>query len=262
MSPWLRNRERSIPSSAIASTVNSLAGWPSSACRPALATRTSPRFSTMRRKSPSAMGERQLLPVQTKRTFFTGAHGVRAAGAGASAILGAKRAKGKRQNAADERLAGAVFCLLPFRFCPTLRSVSALSEPAALAPYLPDVYRFAFLMLGETVAAAAVLRRTVERAVRAGIADLRDARRVKRWLFTEARQQCAQGAPAPAPAPPATEPGELAARFAAVPEAERGALILFYLYLFDPTELAEVLEIPLAELAPLLTRGRASLVPR
>ncbi len=65
-------------------------------------------------------------------------------------------------------------------------------EPASLGPHLPDVYRFAFLMTGEPVAAAAVLRRTVERAAHAGIADLRDARRVKRWLFTEARQQCAR----------------------------------------------------------------------
>ena len=59
--------------------------------------------------------------------------------------------------------------------------------------------------------------------------------------------------------PPEAEtatPAELAARFARVPEAERSALILFYLYLFDPAELAEVLEIPAAELAPLLSRGR------
>lgn len=122
-------------------------------------------------------------------------------------------------------------------------------------------------MTGEPVAAAAVLRRTVERAAHAGITDLRDARRVKRWLFTEARQQCARpvSAPVEAAVPSEAEPADapaptqLAARFAPLPEAERGALILFYLYLFDPAELAEVLEVPSAELAPLLTRGRALL---
>ena len=39
---------------------------------PALATRTSPRPATISRNSPSAIGLRQMLPVQTKRTFFTG----------------------------------------------------------------------------------------------------------------------------------------------------------------------------------------------
>ena len=145
--------------------------------------------------------------------------------------------------------------------------MSTLPEPGSLSPYLPDVYRFAFLMTGEAAAAAAVLRRTVERAVRGGTSELHDARRVKRWLFTEARHQC--GPPATTPhampvagesAPPDAQtaaPAELAARFARAPEAERSALILFYLYLFDPAELAEVLEIPAAELAPLLNRGRA-----
>ncbi len=147
--------------------------------------------------------------------------------------------------------------------------MSTLPEPGSFNPYLPDVYRFAFLMTGEAAAAAAVLRRTVERATRGGIGDLRDARRVKRWLFTEARHLCAQGGSA-AHAPPTADttghletndtdlpvPAQLAARFAGVPEAERGALILFYLYLFDPADLAEVLEVPPAGLAPLLTRGR------
>ncbi len=135
-------------------------------------------------------------------------------------------------------------------------------EPASLGPHLPGVYRFAFLMTGEAATAAAVLRRTVERAVHDGIADLRDERRVRRWLFTEARHQCAGHASSPPVGEGAEEPGDagrLARRFGTLPAAERGALILFYLYLFDPAELAEVLEIPAAELAPTLTRGRALL---
>ena len=135
-------------------------------------------------------------------------------------------------------------------------------EPASLGPHLPGVYRFAFLMTGAAAGAAAVLRRTVERAVHDGIADLRDARRVRRWLFTEARHQCAGHAPSPPAEEGAGEAGDtmrLAKRFAVLPPAERGALILFYLYLFDPAELAEVLEISPDELAPTLIRGRALL---
>ena len=135
-------------------------------------------------------------------------------------------------------------------------------EPASLGPHLPGVYRFAYLMTGAADAAAAVLRRTVERAAHDGIIDLRDARRVRRWLFTEARHQCAQHTPptdAPANGAEPDEAARLAGRFGALPLAERGALILFYLYLFDPAELAEVLEIPPAELAPILARGRALL---
>lgn len=134
-------------------------------------------------------------------------------------------------------------------------------EPASLGPHLPGVYRFAFLMTGEAAAAAAILRRTVERAAHGGVTDLRDAQRVRRWLFIEARHQCARHAEEEA-APQTDDADEavrLAARFGTLPPVERGALILFYLYLFDPAELAEVLEIPAAELAPTLTRGRALL---
>ena len=139
--------------------------------------------------------------------------------------------------------------------------MSKLPEPASLGPHLPGVYRFAFLMTGGAAAAAAVLRRTVEHAAHGGVADLRDAWRVRRWLFIEARRQCARHAveEAAADTDDNDEATRLAARFGTLPPAERGALILFYLYLFDPSELAEVLEIPAAELAPTLTRGRALL---
>ena len=52
---------------------------------------------------------------------------------------------------------------------------------------------------------------------------------------------------------------QLALLFGGLPEAERGAAILFYLFLFTPAELAEVLEIKPDDLGTLLTRGRALL---
>src|SRR6516162_9477783 len=61
----------SVPSCAQTSTAYRLGGWPRTACTPADATSMSFRLPVKRRKSPSAIGLRQILPVQTKRTFFT-----------------------------------------------------------------------------------------------------------------------------------------------------------------------------------------------
>jgi DNA-directed RNA polymerase specialized sigma24 family protein len=68
----------------------------------------------------------------------------------------------------------------------------------------------------------------------------------------------------PLPTVPAVDdasnaPNRLAAYFALLPEQERSALILFYLYLFEPAELAEVLEIKAGELGHLLSEARTLL---
>ena len=153
-------------------------------------------------------------------------------------------------------------------------------ESLPYGDYLPDVYRFAFLMTGRADIAADVLRHTVARAARHGINGMRNPLQAKRWLFAEARTLCAQppppaprgdvpGNPAASPAPaapgidvpalPDNPPRQLATLFADLPADERGALILFYLFLFDPAELADLLEIKPAALGPLLLRGRTLL---
>lgn len=148
-------------------------------------------------------------------------------------------------------------------------------EPLTYGELLPAVYRFAFLMTGSVPAAAETLRLTVEQAERGDLSDVRDPRRVKRWLFARARSLCARpAAQAPATsAPPTILPNNegplpdfaddvtrrLAALFATLPEPERSALILFYLYLFDSTQLAEVLDVAPAALGTFLTRGRTLL---
>ncbi len=144
--------------------------------------------------------------------------------------------------------------------------------------HLPAVYRFAFLMTGNAAAAAVVLQNTVEEAEREGLSDLRNPRQVRRWIFTHARASCRRphtvAGPVPTPGdeasflPGASVPTldaasdssqQLALLFGTLPEAERGAAILFYLYLFTPAELAEVLEIKPDDLGTLLTRGRTLL---
>ncbi len=157
--------------------------------------------------------------------------------------------------------------------------------------FLPDVYRYAFLVTGSAATATEVLRSTVESASRGLAADARKPGRSKCWLFATAREYCAHPqvlrspdaeAPsqtadpaegtagdlseeaAPLPTVPgmddaANAPYRLAAFFAVLPERERSALILFYLFLFDPPELAEVLGIKPAELGPLLHGARSML---
>ncbi len=142
---------------------------------------------------------------------------------------------------------------------------------------MPDIYRFAFLMTGCTAKASQVLQARVERASR-GMRDIRDAQRAKRWLFAQARADCGtvRGLVPRAPGAPDTHvaaaeesldyptqetspAAEIAGAFAGLPEQERCALALFYLYLFSPRELAEVLEIKPRALPELLIRGRAML---
>src|SRR5688572_22005476 len=66
----LRCLPMSIPSSRRARTANSLGGKPSTAPTPAETTRKSLRPFVACRNKPSAMGLRQMLPVQTNRTVF------------------------------------------------------------------------------------------------------------------------------------------------------------------------------------------------
>lgn len=151
-------------------------------------------------------------------------------------------------------------------------------ETLTYAEHLPAVYRFAFLMTGSVPTAAEVLRLTVEQAERGDLSDVHDPRRVKRWLFARARSLCArplampaalEGFPGSGSSPDSGDAGladspddtgwGLSARFAALPEPERSAAILFYLYLFEPEDLAATLNIRPVELAGLLTRGRGML---
>src|SRR5438132_9939734 len=61
----------STPSSAQTCTAYRLGGCPRTAWTPAEATSMSLRLPINRRNNPSAIGLRQILPVQTKRTLFT-----------------------------------------------------------------------------------------------------------------------------------------------------------------------------------------------
>ena len=165
------------------------------------------------------------------------------------------------------------------------------STPASSssAHYFVPLYRFAFLMTGNAEAAAEIFDHTVERAA-SHFADIRCPRRAARWLFAQARANCrkhlarrgkshvsqgrngdgsngASGAVSHESRPAAAEEdraaefsaAQVAAAFAPLPEPERCALALFYLFLFPSAELADVLGIRPGDLPALLNRGRALL---
>lgn len=154
-----------------------------------------------------------------------------------------------------------------------------MNPPAApsLSHYLAPLYRFAFLVTGDGGAAARVFDLTIEQAA-SRFSEFRCPRRAARWLFAEARNHCRRqtvaknGSKPAAPSPPAAldagedsddgdenGTGQIAAAFAPLPEPERCALALFYLFLFPSVELAEVLGVRQTELAAMLTRGRTLL---
>jgi DNA-directed RNA polymerase specialized sigma24 family protein len=136
---------------------------------------------------------------------------------------------------------------------------------------LPQLYRFCFLMIGDTVGAQEVFHACIREAAR------RTARhevpRDHLWLFREARWRCVnageQGVqPEPGTVPEAEispeaaaqiaqlEPAQLAAWIAAAPEPQRSALAFYYLDEFTYRELLSLLDVKLRELADLLATGR------
>jgi DNA-directed RNA polymerase specialized sigma24 family protein len=136
---------------------------------------------------------------------------------------------------------------------------------------LPQLYRFCFLMLGDSVKAQEVFDTTLrEAALRAAHGELPNE---PFWLFRDARWRCLEATNAELQAEPLEmqeqeiaaaaasqierlEPRQLAIWIAAAPEPQRTALALFYLDEFDYREIADLAELKLSELSRLLALGR------
>ncbi len=137
---------------------------------------------------------------------------------------------------------------------------------------LCSFYRFALLVTGEAHAAEQLLAESLAE-VEMRISHLRGEERRKAWLIRRLRERVATLDAAPARTPrllrgEIPEPGEeileieayiLAQHFATLAEPERSALALFYLKLFPPRELPELLDLELEDLAGALDRGRQQL---
>jgi RNA polymerase sigma-70 factor (ECF subfamily) len=136
---------------------------------------------------------------------------------------------------------------------------------------LPQLYRFCFLMTGDSSKAREAFQDTVrEAAVRAA----RDEPPPDRlWFFRDARWRCLavceQGLQAEpgmldeaevSPIAPLQveqlDPDQLAVWISAAPEPQRSALALFYLDEFSLRELLALLEMKAGELSELISSGR------
>jgi DNA-directed RNA polymerase specialized sigma24 family protein len=134
---------------------------------------------------------------------------------------------------------------------------------------LIELYRFALLLSGRGDSAGRALDSVFSDCER-GIAQIRDESHRVAWLVARLRQSFMAGASGSheSSVPARDDDSEifdgdlprdaliLAPRFHALPEPERSALALFYLELFGPEQIAQVLGIDFEELPPILDRGR------
>ncbi|MGB9473930.1 MAG: sigma-70 family RNA polymerase sigma factor [Candidatus Udaeobacter sp.] len=139
---------------------------------------------------------------------------------------------------------------------------------------LPQLYRFCFLMLGDSRKAQEVFNTTLREAgLRAARGELP---REPFWLFREARWLCLEAsktdlqpesleieerdiAPQAASQIKGLEPAQLAIWISAAPDPQRTALALFYLDEFDYLEILDITELKLSTLSRCLSQGRRQL---
>ena len=135
---------------------------------------------------------------------------------------------------------------------------------------LAEFYRFALLLTGYPPAAEQVMAETlVEFEAEYGDARKETNRNV--WLATRLRKRClhnrSDSSESTAPRLLREEGGKileieafiLAQHFHQLPEPERSALGLFYIDLFTPEEIGQLVELDIEKLGDLLARGRVLL---
>jgi DNA-directed RNA polymerase specialized sigma24 family protein len=139
---------------------------------------------------------------------------------------------------------------------------------------LPQLYRFCFLMLGDSLKAQEVFRTTLrEAALRAAQGELP---REPFWLFRDARWRCLEAdksdlqpeplaidehdvAPEAAAQIEQLDPAQLAVWISGAPDPQRTALALFYIDEFDYREILEIADLKLSEFSRSLAQGRRQL---
>jgi DNA-directed RNA polymerase specialized sigma24 family protein len=139
---------------------------------------------------------------------------------------------------------------------------------------LPQLYRFCFLMLGDSRKAQEVFHTTLhEAALRAARGELPKERF---WLFRDARWRCLEATktelqpeplemdeqaidPGAASQIEQLDPTQLAIWVSSAPDPQRSALALFYLDEFDYREILDIAELKLSELSRFLVQGRRQL---
>jgi DNA-directed RNA polymerase specialized sigma24 family protein len=136
---------------------------------------------------------------------------------------------------------------------------------------LPQLYRFCFLMTGETGKAQEAFQNTVREAA---VRSARDEPPLDRlWFFRDARWRCLAMSEQDVQAEPGMleeseispvaprqieqlDPNQLAVWISAAPDPQRSALALFYLDEFNLREMLALLEMKAGELSDLISSGR------
>jgi DNA-directed RNA polymerase specialized sigma24 family protein len=139
---------------------------------------------------------------------------------------------------------------------------------------LPQLYRFCFLMLGDSRKAQEIFNTTLREA--AAHAAQGELPKEPFWLFREARWRCVEASKTDlqpesleieehdiTPQGPSQikhlEPSQLAIWISAAPDPQRTALALFYLDEFDYLEILDIAELKLSTLSRCLSQGRRQL---
>ena len=145
-------------------------------------------------------------------------------------------------------------------------------EAQGLSQVLPQLYRFCFLMTGDTARALKAFQNTLREAALLASRGQLPADRL--WSFHEARHQCLalsredlqpestklqEETIALDAAARVTllEPDQLAGWISSAPEPQRSALAFFYLNEFNHREMQNLLDVKMNELASLISRGRS-----
>jgi DNA-directed RNA polymerase specialized sigma24 family protein len=136
---------------------------------------------------------------------------------------------------------------------------------------LPQLYRFCFLMTGDSAKAQTAFQDTVREAALRSARDEPPPDRL--WFFRDTRWRCLAVSEQDLQAEPGTleeaeisqfaplqieqlDPTQLAVWISAAPEPQRSALALFYLDEFTLAELLSLLEIKAGEFSELICSGR------
>lgn len=136
---------------------------------------------------------------------------------------------------------------------------------------LPQLYRFCYLMTGDSAKAQEAFQNTVREAALRSARDEPPPDRL--WFFRDARWRCLAATEEGIQAEPGMleeaeiasfaprqieqlEPEQLAVWISAAPEPQRSALALFYLDEFTLREMLLLLEIKAPEFANLIASGR------
>jgi DNA-directed RNA polymerase specialized sigma24 family protein len=157
---------------------------------------------------------------------------------------------------------------------PARHDAEALQTAIFPSATIAEFYRFALLLTGRSAVAERVMVETIAEA-EAQLDEFRNDSNRQAWLAQRLRQRCLKNndetsAPAPRLLRIEPEPGVrpevlgieafiLAEHFHGLPEPGRSALALFYLDLFTPEEISELLKMKLEELGATLAEARTRL---